>query len=75
MELVDRWLVPAERTGSTYLSLLTDGAFFQVGWSWSELNTCPFFTAKPRRQYMETAFCCHVRENKVTLAIVFLTLE
>lgn len=72
---VDGWLVLAERTGSTYFSLLTDGAFFQVGWSWSELNTWPFFTAKPRRQYMETAFCCDGRESKVTLTIVFPTLE
>lgn len=33
------WRMVAARTASTYLSLLTDGAFFQVGWSWSELNT------------------------------------
>lgn len=52
---VNEWWSGSE--GSTHLSLLTDGAFFQLGWSsCSELNTWPFFTAKPRRQYMETAF-------------------
>lgn len=35
----DGWLLLGASTASTYLSLLTDGAFFQVGWSWSELNT------------------------------------
>lgn len=35
----DKWLKLDACPASTYLSLLTEGAFFQVGWSWSELNT------------------------------------
>lgn len=39
-----------------YFSRLTEGALFQEGCSCSGLITWPFLKAKPRRQYMDTAF-------------------